>query len=77
MADDFTLQVGSENWVVLIDGGDTLCSLNARVCNDKVEYFVENNGDLSDDFEDYNAALDLYARICFQRSNHGIKSAYC
>jgi hypothetical protein len=66
---------GSENWVSLLSGGDLECSLNATVVNGQILYFVEDGGNCSNDFTQYEAALRSYIEVSFKKSNNGFATA--
>lgn len=66
---------GSENWVTVIADGDLECTLNATIVENRILFFVEDNGNLSDDFTDYEAALKAYIQVAFRRANNGFSTA--
>jgi hypothetical protein len=55
--------------VTLFDNKFAECSLNAVIVNDVIYYMVERDGDIVNDFTDYNKALEAYIRVCFEKIN--------
>ncbi|MGG3471410.1 hypothetical protein ABES02_28555 [Neobacillus pocheonensis] len=66
---------GSENWVTVISDSALECTLNATIVDNQVLFFVEDNGNLSDDFTEYEAALKAYIQVAFKRANNGFSTA--
>jgi hypothetical protein len=55
--------------VTLFDNHQVECSLNAVIVDDIIYYMVESDGDIVNDFVDYNKALEIYVRVCFEKIN--------
>lgn len=64
------LQVGTEKYVQLFDGGEAECSLSATIINDQILYIVENSGKI-EEHVNYNQALEEYIKTCFTKINGG------
>jgi hypothetical protein len=45
------------------------CSLNAVIVDDVIYYMIESDGDIVNDFTNYNQALEAYIKVCFEKIN--------
>jgi hypothetical protein len=56
--------------VSIIENSNAEVSIQAVIVDGEIYYMLESDGDIKDDFTDYNKALEAYIKLCFEKINN-------